>query len=754
MRKNKIRIIACGLLIAMSLSSCGKKQLEVPELLEPKVTNESYRPVERGDVGEIWIGSGESLFTAKVVPAQESYFWTTSAKIKNIEVKVGDYVEAGQVLATADQEDANEVLQGYNADLATVNAVFAQNQEIYQAQHEELEYKIKGAKELGNSASDLEKELEILEENNRYDVKLHNFNVSSIGKRIAEVSKLLSQSSLVATKAGYVTYVKSTKDTNAVSVSDAVVVVADTTDMYVEADVLTENPSDRRKLPKYTSIYTIIDGVHYELEEYPYTDEELAVAENKSAYPKLRYKFVDESKMPELGGNILINMAVDVHEDVLRIGIDSLEKDNQGYFVYVLTDGKKEARRVEIGKRDEYYAEVISGLEEGEFIYFTSLSASPEEYEPHEVSIEDYVIKNEVRNKKKITTESKVFYAEVEGVVNEIMAGEGATVAEGDLVCTIKTSSGGARLTEMATAMSELKSGYEEQIKDLDNAIAELQLQIDGMDAATLAEDAMPQIATGSDAFGGNEKVDPYLRQELALQITQIRCRKQIATVEYQHQLANMQKAYAEASKNNNGNGIISVYAEHDGVVSDLRIHEGKNIKVGDRLFDLKMPIEGRIVANTFLNRTLGQEITLYDEDTKKEYTATIMGGPGCTPEIFTKMVDGHIYITSTTPDPSGSQYYVKLEDDSIADQVASMDADYTFCRLKDAVIIGRNDVHVETVQETDHYYVWKIVDGILVKQYVSLFKLPSLDSEIVCVTSGLKRGDVLAGQKGIEEDD
>lgn len=752
MRKSKLKIVAYGLLIAMSLSACGSKKMEAPELLEPKVTNESYRPVERGDVGTVWFGSGESLFTARVVAKQESYFWTTSAKIDNIAVSVGDYVEAGQVLATADQEDANDTLQGYNADLATENAVYAQNQEIYAAKHEELEYQIKGAKERGFSSSDLEKQLEILEENNRYDVKLHNFNVSMIGKRIAEASKLISQANLVATKAGYVTYVKSTKDTNAVSVSDAVVVVADPTDLYVESEFFTESPSDRRKFPLNATIYTVIDGVHYNLVEYPYTEEELAVAENKETYPKVRYKFEDESKMPELGSNILIYMAVDVRENVLKIGIDSLEKDNQGYFVYVLVDGKKEARRVEIGKKDEYYAEVISGLEEGEMVYFTSLSASPEDYEPHEVVVDDYVVKTEVRNKKKISTENRVYYSEVEGIIDDIPAPEGTKVAKGDLICTIKTSSGSARLNEMATAMAESKSNYENQIKSFDEAIAELQLQIDAIDAATLAESTMPDIATGTDAMPDDE--DPYLRQELALQVKQLSAQKQIASLEYQHQLANMQKAYAEASKNNNGSGIISVYAEQDGVTSDLRMHVGKNVKVGDRLFDVKMPIEDRVVANTFSNRTMGQEILLYDEDTDKSYTATVLGGPGSSPESFTKMIDGHIYITTTTPDPNGNQHFVKLSDDSIADKVSSMDAEYINCKLKDAIIIGRNDVHKETIQEEDHYYVWKIVDGILVKQYVGLFSLPSLDSEVVCVVWGLKRGDVLAGQKGLEEND
>lgn len=762
MRKSKAKIIAYGLLIAISLSSCGRdKKMEKPELLEPKVTNESYRPVERGDVGAIKVKHGEQLYMAKVVANQKSYFWTTSVKIDEISVKVGDYVEAGQVLASADLEDAYEVLQSYRAELANENAVFEKKQEIYTAQHGELEYKIKGASENGLSTSELEKQLNVLEENNRYDVKLHDFYVASIGRKIAEEAKITEDSRLIATQSGYVTYVKDIKDSNVVTASDAVVVIADTNNLYVESEQFTENPGDRRKIPEYTGLYTTIEGVRYDLVEYPYTDEELAVAENKGLYPKLRYKFVDETATPELGTNLLLFFAVDVHEDVLKIGNDSVEKDSQGYYVYVLVDGKKEVRRVEIGKKDEYYVEVISGLEEGELVYFSSLSASPEEYEPHEVNATDFIVTAEIPNKKKVTTESKVFYSEFDGIINEIAVESGATVSAGDLICNIKTSSGSAMLTEMSVGMSDLKENYDKQMKDFDAAMAELQLQIDGIDAAALAAATAPDTATLTDAAPAvvttpnqNQPQDPYIRQELELMLTQISCQKQIATIQYEYQLANMQKAYQKASKNNNGNGIIGVYAEKDGVVSDIKVHEGKNIKFGDRLFDIKIPTEERIVANPFANLSLGQTINILDKESKKSYTATVLGGAGYEPICLFDFKDGHVYITTTSSDQRGNQYYIKLDDESISDDIDKLNMEYIACKLNGAVVIGRNDVHVEVIQETEHYYVWKIVDGILVKQYVSLFAKPSMDSDVVCIVSGLKHGEIVAGQKGLEEND
>ena len=53
MMKKRIRILTVGLLCLSMLSGCGKKVYEAPELIEPTIVNESYRPVEYGNIGSI-----------------------------------------------------------------------------------------------------------------------------------------------------------------------------------------------------------------------------------------------------------------------------------------------------------------------------------------------------------------------------------------------------------------------------------------------------------------------------------------------------------------------------------------------------------------------------------------------------------------------------------------------------------------------------------------------------------------------------
>ena len=57
---------------------------------------------------------------------------------------------------------------------------------------------------------------------------------------------------------------------------------------------------------------------------------------------------------------------VDERNDILYIPVEALEKENGETVVYVVKDGKKEARKITTGLKSLSYVEVIDGLEEGE----------------------------------------------------------------------------------------------------------------------------------------------------------------------------------------------------------------------------------------------------------------------------------------------------------------------------------------------------------------------------------------------------
>ena len=109
-----------SVLCAVSLVACGTKYADAPALLEPVSGTESYREVSVGDVGDLKIAYGS------IVPTEHAVFWTTQVSVAEVLVDVGDYVEAGQVVATADLEAAQKAKQ----DLEEARSLLVQKREL------------------------------------------------------------------------------------------------------------------------------------------------------------------------------------------------------------------------------------------------------------------------------------------------------------------------------------------------------------------------------------------------------------------------------------------------------------------------------------------------------------------------------------------------------------------------------------------------------------------------------------------------
>lgn len=136
-----------SVLCAVSLVACGTKYADAPALLEPVSGTESYREVSVGDVGDLKIAYGS------IVPTEHAVFWTTQVSVAEVLVDVGDYVEAGQVVATADLEAAQKAKQ----DLEEARSLLVQKRELevqkQQLTIQKLNLKQAGENQLGDSDS-------------------------------------------------------------------------------------------------------------------------------------------------------------------------------------------------------------------------------------------------------------------------------------------------------------------------------------------------------------------------------------------------------------------------------------------------------------------------------------------------------------------------------------------------------------------------------------------------------------------------
>lgn len=776
------RGLACLIMLAFGLTGCGKKPVEVPELLAPSAGNESYRPVEYGDVGAINVAYGT------VVPTEYCHFWLTQVTIKEISVDIGDYVQAGDILAYADIDAARETIEQLNAQLTLENSIFSVDEEIYLYKHQELELKRAGMQAIADGAAEAQAatDIAVLEENHRYDTLLHQYRVNELNESIAEQQEIVTDGTLVAQVSGYVTYTKDISSGGSVTNAENVVIVSDYENCYVEMTDITVSEDFQRNFMPYDQYYTEIAGKKYNLREYEYAPNELVVIEDKAMYPNMRMQFEDKSALPEAGTNIPVFMTGDIVEDVLVVGNDSLYQDSQGDFVYVKKDESRELRYVELGKSGDNYTEVISGLSEGEMVYYSSGAILPEQYTEFEVQPSDYEPKRTAETYTIENTKNKIYYSEYEGRITSLNVREGDAISAGDLVCTIQTNEGSARLAELSNAINELKQnyqntekGYADQIQTLENQMAALMTQqptpeqqpeqqptpqpeetATGTDAVpedtgTTGEPGSTEAPGSTETSGSTEEPgstetppqDPNLYQELALQIEQVKAEEKKNTLNYNYDLGYQEAEYQKASQNNNGSGTINIYAETAGTVTGININEGKNVKAGDRMFNIGVSASDKVQFRSSDALHLNQTLVFCVDGSDKTYTGKISGITGDTTRVYVTTVDDKVYLTNNLSDSNTKRYYVKMDDETFYTAEDKCKIEYSVNSIKNTFVLPEGVVHSEQDEkgENVYYYVWRIVDGNLVKQYVTTTTDEYNGMKNECVINGLKAGDILA---------
>lgn len=751
------RQLACiiSVLLLLSLSSCGTKEAEAPNLLEPLSGTESYREVAYGDVGMMKIVYGT------IVPTEHAMFWDTLVNVDQLFVDVGDYVEKGAVIASADLETARETKQ----ELEAARTFLVRKQELMVKKQEllikKLQLKQEGLAQLGDTEGAAAVEIEIAteQENANYDNLLYQHQLSDYDEQIQKQQQIIEDGTLVATASGYVSYVKELKNGNGVTTAENVVVIADYENTYIKVEDVTIAD---KLLEKYNQYYTIKDGKKVPLREYAYSAQECLTAENQLKYPSLRMQYEDMKQQGEVGTVIPIYLIKERAENVLYVGNDSIYEDDQGYFVYCKKGEQRVQTYIETGISDASNTEVLSGLSEGDKVYYTTDTAWPDAYEEYTVGPAGAYETMYETSRYTIQDASRRYYSFAqEGIVEDVCVNMGETVEKGNPVLKIRINEGSAKLEELRMNLDGIKEGHDQQTKAYETAIQSLQNEKRKVEAETPV-----QTATGTDALAATESdaeeaVNPKQADMLGVDIEIETLNYTIQTLEYEYQYGLAEKEYEKTSHNNNGSGIISVCAEESGTVEDMWIWEGLKISENQIVFAIDTQITAKVALYGGKSAPVpGTKVTLKNEETQKEIKGMICGSSGELEvgknSYYLTTIGNKVYITqSLTQDTT--MYYVKLEDGgSIEEIVGQQTISYPTASFSDVYTIPADALYSEkpaTENGLVRYYVWKLVDGNMEKQYVDACiynetqDLSNYDSggTIACILNGIAEGDVLA---------
>lgn len=494
---------AVAITLCTSFLLTGCKGEKVPELIEPMTAESTAAMATKRDVEKM------NAFVGYAVPNTEVAYFEANGELKSLDVKAGDVVTKGQVLGTLNEDKNAREISSLNNEISYTNSSYDNddaklkyeldilNQRYVQLNDElaiatqaqqagniadpnvdtddDSDSKIRPVADIQNDISMLS--LDIEEQNNAIDesIQARATEIKGIQSQINLLNEDIVKSKMTAPISGTVSMVS-----NAVSIGDAVDAYATMVEIItddkpmIEAHDITESDAAKAK-----RIYSIIDEKEYELEYIPYTQDEKSSSKfaNEVLYP--RFAFVDETVSVEYGKTVAIYLVNDEASSVISVPSNALNKNGSSYFVVVLDkDGKTHKEEVEVGLIGACFAEIKSGLSEGEFVVIKGSEVVGGE--TCKATREDF---NAYKKLKDTMTGASFNFAKYiwnheDATLGLMCVDMGSYVHEGDVIAKVKRESNTADIQELKLKINQSKASYDNRRSQINKEIDTLQKQI------------------------------------------------------------------------------------------------------------------------------------------------------------------------------------------------------------------------------------------------------------------------------------
>lgn len=743
----------------------------IPELEEPVALNEAYRPVEYGTIGSV------QVLMATAVPRDYCNYYSANVNISQIYVEPGDTVNAGDVLAVCDVDEAKKQLQECQAALAHENETYEISAQISDTQirlwesqtagqdnnepdpsdgaaddtHETDadtnideyaavtgEFSTEQTDKNESTDEDYNTQIATEQENQRYDKQLHEYRVQKINEQMALYQQLVDDGTLKAAHSGLVSYTKKLTEGRSAAAYENIVIVSDTDDLVLD---IKDTAINEYKYSDYDKKYVIVDGEKYDVTESQYTSEVLVLSKINNRYPDV---CVESREKPHLtaGQMYPVYFEKTKADQALVVGKDSIYKDGDTRYVYVKNDeGGREKRIITTGESDENYTQVTEGLKEGELVYYNSTDQVPtKKYSKYTVTRSDFDIANYGVRYSRSDAGTITETCDYEGQIVSVNVKQDDTVEKGMLLYVVDTGEGKAAITEAKNAIDSENESYAQKIADYDKQIKDLS------EGGSSAEENNRQ----------DEKPDTaYDEQQLKLNLQLLNLQKKLACADHTYQLSQLQSAYDSISAGNDGKGNISVYAKNDGKVSKVSVKAGDNVEEGSDILQitgnstdvLLVQVKDSNSYKVYKDNIadVGERVSLELDGTTIYGSCIGFAGYGREAQKgYVNQDDKGVHITGNTDSGYGNAaFYIKLDNGIPDDLTRASAVKFSYVSFKKVVVVPTSIIHkqVNPMDKDDiSYYVWKIDGDSVVKQPVILSDYTSGSNTLVLY--GIDEGD------------
>lgn len=765
------KLAVLGICVSFLAGGCGKMtESSIPELEEPVALNEAYRPVEYGTIGSV------QVLMATAVPRDYCNYYSANVNISQIYVEPGDTVNAGDVLAVCDVDEAKKQLQECQAALAHENETYEISAQISDTQirlwesqtagqdnnepdpsdgaaddtHETDadtnideyaavtgEFSTEQTDKNESTDEDYNTQIATEQENQRYDKQLHEYRVQKINEQMALYQQLVDDGTLKAAHSGLVSYTKKLTEGRSAAAYENIVIVSDTDDLVLD---IKDTAINEYKYSDYDKKYVIVDGEKYDVTESQYTSEVLVLSKINNRYPDV---CVESREKPHLtaGQMYPVYFEKTKADQALVVGKDSIYKDGDTRYVYVKNDeGGREKRIITTGESDENYTQVTEGLKEGELVYYNSTDQVPTKYSKYTVTRSDFDIANYGVRYSRSDAGTITETCDYEGQIVSVNVKQDDTVEKGMLLYVVDTGEGKAAITEGKNAIDSENESYAQKIADYDKQIKDLS------EGGSSAEENNRQ----------DEKPDTaYDEQQLKLNLQLLNLQKKLACADHIYQLSRLQSAYDSISAGNDGKGNISVYAKNDGKVSKVSVKAGDNVEEGSDILQitgnstdvLLVQVKDSNSYKVYKDNIadVGERVSLELDGTTIYGSCIGFAGYGSVAQKgYINQDDKGVHITGITDSGYGNAaFYIKLDNGIPDDLTRASAVKFSYVSFKKVVVVPTSIIHkqVNPMDKDDiSYYVWKIDGDSVVKQPVILSDYTSGSNTLVLY--GIDEGD------------
>lgn len=312
--------------------------------------------VERDD-----LISTEKL-SARYVPVQQKSlgFSVTDEYVDQILVKVGDFVEKGQLVAQLRVEDIERQIESVNRNLELMEiriAHFEQQCDL-ELRRMEIQNANLSSREQQEALAEREQQFAASRKELADALEIEQLQMETLQEKLEERQ-------IFAPFSGTITYVRDYEEGDVSSYAQVAVIIADSTMTLFRAE--TKNWDVFHEGDQYE---IVVSGETMNLEVID--DDSLGIAPQEKKPGQKAYVYfqlLEPNFSLEEGDYGTIEAELERRENVLCVPSDAVAAAGDKWLVYYLReDGMKSYKEVEIGLTVGKKTEIVSGLTEGEFI--------------------------------------------------------------------------------------------------------------------------------------------------------------------------------------------------------------------------------------------------------------------------------------------------------------------------------------------------------------------------------------------------